>query len=106
MANLHRLEWLRIWELAHRWEGCDPDETDPKQRPAPVRERLRTLPGVCEEFLNVYDSRYAGRVTGVLFETDSAMAFNRRLYYFLIWSYVFHFPARADRAFARSDTSL
>ena len=28
--SLHDIEYLSIWEIAHRWEGVDPDEESPE----------------------------------------------------------------------------
>lgn len=37
------LSILSVWEISHRWQDVDPDESDPQKLPRPVRERMRQL---------------------------------------------------------------
>ncbi len=40
---VNALKRLSIWEIGHRWHGVDPEQTDPKLLPLPVRDALRSL---------------------------------------------------------------
>lgn len=40
---LPRNDFRSIWELAHLWEGADPDKTDSSNLPAPVVDKLQKM---------------------------------------------------------------
>jgi hypothetical protein len=40
---MHPNDFRSIWELAHLWEGEDPDKTDPAHLPEPVVDKLQKL---------------------------------------------------------------
>jgi hypothetical protein len=56
MARLLDFDFLSVWEVGHRWEDVDPDESDPKKLPKEVRERVRqVLQGISYGMLVPYD---------------------------------------------------
>ena len=56
MANT--LKRLSIWEIAHRWHGEDPEQTDQKRLPLVVRDTIRSLTrGIHYEGLRVVNNR-------------------------------------------------
>ena len=40
---LGALDYLSVWEVAHRWSGYDPDQTNPKSLPSKVEDILRRI---------------------------------------------------------------
>ena len=40
---MHPNDFRSIWELAHLWEGADPDKTDAVNLPEPVVDKLQKL---------------------------------------------------------------
>jgi hypothetical protein len=52
--SLHEIDCLNIWEIAHRWEGVDPNEENPEGPPAKVRARLRDLTYAAAKGLRCY----------------------------------------------------
>ena len=36
-------DFRSIWELAHLWEGYNPEQTDPANLPVPVVDKLQKL---------------------------------------------------------------
>ena len=50
------LEILSVWEIAYRWHGIDPDDTESGKIPSNVKETLRELMLALNLYLNLYDA--------------------------------------------------
>ena len=46
---------LSIWELAHRWMGFNPDNTDPDKLPESFSDKIREILSATGSYLNLYD---------------------------------------------------
>jgi hypothetical protein len=49
------MEFMSIWEVAHRWAGTDPDVTNPDNLPSEVKDRLRDLLVAVDKFINLFN---------------------------------------------------
>src|SRR4051794_2695285 len=53
---VRKIEYLSIWEVAHRWEGVDPEAAAAGDIHPSVRERLRLLANAVTTAINPYDA--------------------------------------------------
>ena len=66
---MNTLDFLSIWEVAHRWRGFDPDESTAKKIPLPVKDSIRSLAqALIYESLLPYDDRGLTRHRGYSME--------------------------------------